>query len=308
MELAKDQKYEIIGKIENINQGQNFSNTSITDKNKEHFNIKLDFEHLKQIEVGRVYRFETQAVSKNEEEIVLKCLNIEPIETLFSGQELIDIYDQFYRFAPLPITQIKDGVEAYLSKIENRVLKQITENIYLKNKDRFYSHPAATKFHHAYVGGLSYHTLSMLNLIEPFIKAYPYLNRDLLYAGTILHDMSKINEISGVDGEYTAEGQLLGHLVMQTAEIEKVADQLGTANTEEALLLKHMIISHHGIPNFGSPKKPQIGEALLLWYLDTIDSKFTELETALAETKEGQFTTPIAVLDKMKFYKASIKK
>ncbi|MBE0700567.1 MAG: metal-dependent phosphohydrolase, partial [Acholeplasmataceae bacterium] len=82
----------------------------------------------------------------------------------------------------------------------------------------------------------------------------------------------------------------------------------GFEKSEEVLLLKHMILSHHGQFNFGSPKKPQTGEALLLWYLDTIDSKFTVLGEALEETNEGLFTTMVSVLDRMRFYKDSTKK
>src|SRR5690606_28018425 len=160
-----------------------------------------------------------------------------------------------------------------------------------------------TKFHHAYIGGLAYHTLTMLKLVDAMLMVYDYLNKDLLYAATILHDISKVDEISGVDGEYTTEGLLLGHLVMASIEIDKAATSLGLDQTEEVLLLKHLIVSHHGQLNFGSPKKPQTGEALLLWYIDSIDSKFTELKSALESTKSGEFTQSLAVLDKMRFYK-----
>ncbi len=202
---------------------------------------------------------------------------------------------------------IKTQIEKYLNKIDSKILKDITADIYEENKEKFYVHPAATKFHHAYIGGLSYHTLTMLKIAESFLNIYPYLNKDLLFAGTILHDMSKINEISGVDGDYTTEGLLLGHLVMQTVDIDRVARKFGYEDTEEVLLLKHMVISHHGLLNFGSPKKPQIGEALLLWFIDTMDSKFTVLGEVLEQTPEGEFTTSISVLDKMRFYKPKTK-
>ena len=119
--------------------------------------------------------------------------------------------------------------------------------------------------------------------------------------------MSKIKEISGVDGEYTKEGLLIGHLVMESLEVDRVARTLGFENSEEVLLLKHMIISHHGQFNFGSPKKPQTGEALLLWFIDTIDSKFTVLGQTLEDTPDGTFTNMVSVLDKMRYYKSTIK-
>ncbi len=308
MELNVNQTYMIIAKVESINTGAHFSNTTVMTTQGEHINLKLDFEQLPLLQMGKVYQFKALAVVKIEDELVLKCLEITPAEEVLNDEALEEILEKFYVYAPLPMMQIKRGIESYLNKIENDVIKKITKKIYKENEKAFYLHPAATKFHHAYVGGLSHHTYTMLKLIDPFIHVYPYLNRDLLYAGTILHDMSKIDEISGVDGEYTKEGLLLGHLVMQTVDIDRVAREFSFENTEEVLMLKHMIISHHGQYNFGSPKRPQTGEALLLWFIDTIDSKFTVLGEAFDETMEGTFTSMLSVMDKMKFYKHSIKK
>lgn len=308
MELNENQVYQILAKVESINTGVHFCNTTILTTEGEHINLKLDFDQLPFLAMGKVYQFEAKAIVKIEDELILKCIKIEPAEKVLSDEELQKILDQFYVYAPIPMLDIKKGIEKHLNKIQNKVLLDITKRIYQDNERAFYLHPAATKFHHAYVGGLSYHTLTMLKLIEPFIQVYPYLNKDLLIAGTILHDMSKINEISGVDGEYTKEGLLIGHLVMQTVDIDRVARELKVEHEEEVLLLKHMIISHHGQFNFGSPKKPQTAEALLLWFIDTIDSKFTVLGEVLEETKEGTFTNMLSVMDKMRFYKGNIKK
>ena len=308
MELIKDEKYIIIAKVENTNSGENFWNVSVKDKDDKLTNLKLDSSQFLEIEMGKVYQFEAQAVIKTEDELVLKCLDIKKIEEAISDKELTKVLDHFYNYAPLPMIEIKKGVEAFLKQIKNPILKQITKEIYEKNKTVFYMHPAATKFHHAYVGGLSFHTFTMLKLIDPFLLIYPYLNKDLLYAGTILHDMSKISEISGVDGEYTKEGLLMGHLVMQTVAIDRAAVKYGFEDSEEVLMLKHMIIAQHGQFHFGSPKKPQIGEALLLWFIDTIDSKFTVLGETLDNTKEGSFTNMVSVLDRMRFYKSTLKK
>lgn len=308
MELNENQVYKILAKVESINTGVHFCNTTILTTEGEHINLKLDFDQLPFLAMGKVYQFEAKAIIKLDDELILKCLSIEPAEKVLSDEELQNILDRFYVYAPIPMLDIKKGIEKHLNKIQNKTLLDVTKRIYQDNERAFYLHPAATKFHHAYVGGLSYHTLTMLKLIEPFVQVYPYLNKDLLIAGTILHDMSKINEISGVDGEYTKEGLLIGHLVMQTVDIDRVARELKVEHEEEILLLKHMIISHHGQFNFGSPKKPQTAEALLLWFIDTIDSKFTVLGEALEETKEGTFTNMLSVMDKMRFYKGNIKK
>lgn len=307
MELNVNQTYQIVAKVESINSGAHFCNTTVMTTEGEHINLKLEFEQLSELQMGKVYQFEALAVVKIEDELVLKCTKITPAESILNDEALEEILEKFYVYAPIPMMQIKRGIESYINKIDNDILKKMTKTIYKANEKTFYLHPAATKFHHSYVGGLSHHTYTMLKLIDPFVHVYPYLNKDLLYAGTILHDMSKIHEISGVDGEYTKEGLLIGHLVMQTVDIDHVARELGYQDSEEVLMLKHMILSHHGQLNFGSPKKPQTGEALLLWFIDTIDSKFTVLGEALTDTAEGTFTQMISVMEKMKFYKHKIK-
>ena len=307
MTLKENQTYKIIGKIESINHGPHFCNTTVATKDGEHINFKLDFEQLDLISTGKLYEFEALAVVKVEDELILKCVGITPAEDVLSSEELSQLLEVFYVYAPMPLKEIKSGVESFLNQIDNEILKKITKTIYDAKSKKFYMHPAATKFHHAYVGGLSYHTYTMLKLIDGFLLVYPYLNKDLLYAATILHDMAKIDEISGVDGEYTKEGMLIGHLVMETIDIDGVARQFGFENSEEVLMLKHMILSHHGQFHFGSPKKPQTGEALLLWFIDTIDSKFTVLGETLDQTADGTFTQMIAVMDKMRFYKHKVK-
>ncbi len=304
MNLTENEIYEYLGKVENVNKGIHFANATIVTEDGEHINIKLDFDQVAVIGQGKIYQFKAKAVMKLEDELVLKCVEMTPAEDVLDAETLSHVLNHFYVYAPKSLMDIKQSIETFLEHIKSPVLKSITKTIYDERKKRFYLHPAATKFHHAYVGGLAYHTLTMLSLIDNFIDVYPFLNRDLLYAGTILHDMSKLDEISGVEGEYTKEGLLIGHLVMQTIIIDKVAEQLGFGDKEEVLMLKHMILSHHGQFHYGSPKKPQTGEALLLWYIDTIDSKLTVLGEVLEDTPEGSFTSMVSVLDRMRYYKA----
>ncbi|MFI3329851.1 MAG: HD domain-containing protein, partial [bacterium] len=171
-------------------------------------------------------------------------------------------------------------------------------------ESKFVIYPAATRMHHAYIGGLLYHTVSMLELCDKYIEVYPTLKRDYLICGVIVHDMMKVEEYEApVNASYSLEGQLLGHIVMGVIKLDKKAEELKILNTEEVLILKHMLISHHGQQAFGSPVKPATKEALLLWYLDTIDSKLRVLEEELEKTDEGTFTNNINVLDRAKFYK-----
>ena len=109
-------------------------------------------------------------------------------------------------------------------------------------KKAFYMYPAAVKFHHAYIGGLAYHTTTMLEIADRFSSVYTYLNKDYLYSGIILHDVCKINELSGFEGgEYTVEGQLIGHLVMGALEVENAAKILNLADKEENNVVKTYI-------------------------------------------------------------------
>lgn len=297
---------QIIGKVESINKGANYCNASLVLENKTHFNVKLTQGDDQMLQVGKVYVFELDSFLR-EDVTQYKAKNMILLENAgIPKDEMNRLISVFYDFAPLPLNEIRTGIEGFLNRIENKILYEVTKNLYQKYETIYYMHPAATKFHHAYVGGLSYHTLTMLKVADAMLGVYSYLNKDLLFAATILHDISKINEMTGVDGEYTKEGLLIGHLVMASIEVEKIALTLGYEQSEEVLLLKHLIVSHHGQLNFGSPKKPQTGEALLLWFIDTMDSKFTELETALKDTNSGEFTQSIAVLDKMRFYKPKL--
>ena len=293
-----------VGKVDNINRGEHFKNVTIKLEDKKLINIKLDRVDESSLIMGRMYQFEVVIEMKNDVDTFFQCVRYDAIEDILKPEEIDALYDIFYEVAPKKISDIKKGIEGYIARIQHQDLLAIVSNIYHTYKHAFYTHPAATKFHHAYVGGLSYHTLTMLEIAEKFFDIYPYLNQDLMIAGTLLHDMSKIGEMTGVDGEYTTEGLLIGHLVMQAIDVDQTARTLNVKDTEIVMLLKHMMLSHHGLPNFGAAKKPQIPEALLLWYIDTIDSKFTVLGEELEKTKEGQWTNALNVLDKMKFYKS----
>ena len=294
---------QYIGKVDNVNRGDHFKNVTIKLEDQKLMNIKLDLVDESKLVLGRIYQFDVSIETKHETETYLQCQSYVAIESVVDDQEIDRLYDVFYEVAPKKISDIKKGIETYLARIKTASIKSIVETIYHQHEHQFYTHPAATKFHHAYVGGLSYHTLTMLEIAERFFDIYPYLNQDIMIAGTILHDMSKIDEMTGVDGEYTTEGLLIGHLVMQAIDIDKTATSLGIEDKESVMLLKHMLLSHHGLPNFGAAKKPQTPEALLLWYIDTIDSKFTVLGEEFEKTKNGHWTNALNVLDKMKFYK-----
>jgi len=150
--------------------------------------------------------------------------------------------------------------------------------------------PAARQLHHAWLGGLLEHVVSLLALADRVAAHYPLLDRDLLLTGVILHDIGKVRELSWEIGfEYTVEGTLLGHIQMGTALVDKTIDNLPDFPDRLKTLVLHMILSHHGKLEFGSPKLPMIPEALVLNFVDDLDAKMqaisSEFEKSIREGK-----------------------
>jgi 3'-5' exoribonuclease len=150
--------------------------------------------------------------------------------------------------------------------------------------------PAARQLHHAWLGGLLEHVVSLLNLADRIAPHYPILHRDLLLTGVILHDIGKVRELAWDIGfDYTVEGQLLGHIQMGIALVEKTIDSLPGFPDRLKTLVVHMILSHHGRLEFGSPKLPMIPEALVLHFLDDLDAKMQAMAKEFEKSaKEGR--------------------
>lgn len=191
----------------------------------------------------------------------------------------------------------------YFFEMQNPHIQRITRHLLKKHEQAFLVYPAATKNHHDYVSGLLDHVVSMLKLGKAISELYPSLNKDLLYAGIILHDIGKVIELSGpVATQYTVEGNLIGHISIMVNEISKAAEELNIVG-EETMLLQHLVLSHHGKEEWGSPKKPMIKEAEILHYIDNIDAKMNMLDRALSKTAPGEFSERIFALDNRAFYK-----
>jgi len=292
-------------KIDSINETTYDTYTlSVIKEDKERITLRIDKEA--KIIQNMVYFFETEEIEFKEKMQLLATKFTYIDDCDITIEERGTLMTKFYEFAPITVEEIKNSIESYLIKIENKIIKDIVMAIYKKHEKMFYLYPAATKFHHAYISGLSYHTKTMMNMIDGFIKVYPFLNQDLLIAGIMLHDVCKVVELSHYAGpEYTKEGKLLGHITMGVMEIERTANELGYFKTEEALILEHMVLSHHYFPHFGSPKKPNVPEAIVLHFIDNIDSKLTVIGEQLAQVQPGEFTQPIGVADRERYYKVN---
>lgn len=295
---------EFNAKVENMNVGSDFQNINVTLVNGDKKNLKLTDEQARKIELGKTYHFEIESYLKDEKE-QFKVINFTGIfEYIQDPVKLKEELRNFYEYAPVDMQVLKDDILWYINAIEHPVLSALTKYIFKQYENSFFMFPAAVRFHHAYIGGLAYHTKTMLDTAKQFTTIYPYLNKDLLYSGILLHDICKVDELNGFEGgEYTLEGQLIGHLVMASLKVAEAAKALGYEKEESVLVLNHILLSHHGLPNFGAARKPATAEAMLIWYIDTIDSKFTVLGEELEKTQPGDFTQGIAVLDKTRFYK-----
>ncbi len=149
--------------------------------------------------------------------------------------------------------------------------------------------PAAKGMHHVYLGGLLEHSLSVARLVDQIMPLYPMLRRDLLIAGALLHDVGKVREMTYLRSfDYTDEGKLLGHISIGVEMIHEKIVRLDGFPGELAMLLKHMILSHHGQYEFGSPKRPKTIEATVLNYLDDLDSKVNGIRTHMRKERVSQ--------------------
>lgn len=192
-----------------------------------------------------------------------------------------------------------------IASVEDEELKTLTYALVKDREKDILTWPAAFKLHHAIRGGLLYHTLSILKLAEGVVKLYPSVDKDLLYCGIIVHDLCKIDEFdlnpAGLVSSYSVRGELIGHLVMGAMKIEQKALELGISS-EKAMLLEHMVISHHGEPDFGAAVRPMFLEAEILSQLDTLDATVYEITSAVGEVKEGEFTGRMWALDNRKLF------
>lgn len=212
----------------------------------------------------------------------------------------------FIKAAPERPELMYDYIYGVADKLADEDLRKLCLRVLEDNKERLLFYPAATKNHHAELGGLLYHTKRMLMNGDRICEVYSNLNRSMVLAGVILHDMEKLNEImadiDGIATGYSFEGQMLGHLVMGVKTIDKLAIELDFP-MEKRIMMEHMILSHHYEPEFGSPKRPLFPEAEILHYLDIIDARYYDMEQALSVTEPGGFSDRVWTLDNRRIYK-----
>lgn len=234
----------------------------------------------------------------------MKQLRISRIR-MTGAEDAIDMSD-YVKAAPEDPQSMYNYIWERAEGFADRDLRCLCTEVLSQRKDKLMYYPAAQKNHHAEMAGLLYHVKRMLMTAERVCEVYTNLDRELLMAGVILHDMEKIDEIEsnelGVSPGYSFEGKMLGHLVLGVREIEKMAEKLGIPR-EKTVMLEHMMLSHHYEPEFGSPKKPLFPEAEMLHYLDMIDAKMYDMQEVLEQTEPGKFSEKVWTLNNRTLYR-----
>jgi len=200
-------------------------------------------------------------------------IKITYIETVPDGEVR---KEDFMPSSPRPIEEMHKELTSAIRKVKDPYLKQLLNSVFHDASvwERFSKAPAGKSLHHAYLGGLLEHTLSVVRLCESALPNYPFLDTDLVIAGALLHDVGKAWELSFETGfDYTDQGQLLGHIVLGVRLIEEKISKIPDFPKERAMLITHLVISHHGETEFGSPKQPMTLEAIFLNKLDDLDAK-----------------------------------
>ena len=198
---------------------------------------------------------------------------------------------------------MKKRLDAYLNSFKDKDVEKITKAVIAHFYDKYITYPAAVKIHHEFGSGILHHSLAMADLAEDIAKRYPQVDRDLLVAGALMHDIGKTIEYENpLMPVQTVEGKLCGHIAIMYAEFKKIVDELNI-KSEVPILLEHMILAHHGKMEWGSPVNPATREAWLLSQIDLIDSHMMVLDKALDPVKEGEFTPRLWVMDDVSFYK-----
>ena len=210
---------------------------------------------------------------------------------------------RFIKNPPIPKEELMERFYKLVNSIEDKDCKAILDYFIKKFGDKIFVNPAASSVHHEFSSGLLMHSVSLAEHADYFSKYYNDINRDLVVTGALIHDFGKMIELVGpAVFKYSVEGRLLGHISIMCGELRIAAKELNIQN-ETPILLEHIVLSHHGQYEYGSPVLPLTREALLISLIDNIDSKMLVLDKAYEGIEKGEFTQKIYPLDGRNFYK-----
>lgn len=214
----------------------------------------------------------------------------------------------FVPSAPLSPEEMLAEVYAFAGRIRHPHVRSIVLAMLDEREGKLLYYPAAKSLHHAIRSGLLFHIVRMLRTADALAGVYPSVDTDLLFAGVLLHDLAKMDELEASElgmADYSKVGKLLGHIVIGVTEIDRVGRLLG-APEEVTLVLKHLVLSHHDKAEYGSPKPPMFLEAELLHHIDTMDARIYDYDNALKDVRPGGFSDPVWSLDRRNLYRPAL--
>lgn len=227
----------------------------------------------------------------------LKILDAEKL-----NEEDID-QTKFIKGPPVKKEELIEKFQKHIDSIEDKDCHLLVSTIVERFASKIFEYPAAVSVHHEFASGLLFHTVTMADLAVLLCSYYEGIDKDILLSGILIHDVGKTIELEGpVVYKYSTEGKLVGHISIMSAIIKDMAEEL-SIKSEVPTLLQHMVLSHHGEYEFGSPVLPMTKEAILLNYIDLIDSKMMIVDKALEELNPGEFSQRLFTLDNRSIYK-----
>ena len=234
--------------------------------------------------------------NKYKDQLQLKILSAELVSL-----DDIDV-ERFVKAPPISKSELVKKFKDHIASVKNEDCQKLLKFFIDKFGDNLFSYPAAVSIHHEYSSGLLMHSVTMADIASSLCEIYD-ADHDLVITGCLLHDMGKLIELEGpIVYKYSTEGKLIGHISIMAAEIRKAGEEL-KITSEIPLLLEHMVLSHHGQLEFGSPVMPSTKEALLLSLVDNLDSKMVVVNKALQDVEPGNFSNKVFPLDNRAFYK-----
>ncbi len=247
-------------------------------------------------------RFRVQVYNNNLQAVISK---IEKIE-----DQLVENAQIYFPSSSVPPETLYNDLMKFVEeKLEDSNLKALVERVYKDPdiKERLLIAPAAKSLHHAYRGGYLEHVLTLLKLAQKVMEIYPFVNKDLVYAGLLFHDIGKLWELSYErEFNYTTEGRLLGHIAIEYEFIADKIKEMENFPEDLKLHLMHIILSHHGELEFGSPKRPKTPEALLVATIDNLDAKMNAMKSAIdsdAQSDHPDWTPFLPMFERVIFKK-----
>jgi len=213
--------------------------------------------------------------------------------------------EDFVKSANYSTEDMYNEILALAQNFKDSELSSLVTTIFEENRLALLYWPAAFKLHHAVRGGLLMHTLSIIRLAQGVCKVYPFVDEELLLTGAMLHDIAKTVEFTvadtGIATGYSLKGNLVGHLAEGAIMVREAAKRLNISE-DTSNLIEHMLLSHHGEPEFGAAVRPLFLEAELLSELDLMDARIYEVKEALLNTNEGEFSQKMWAMENRKFY------